>query len=271
MSGSQALPEASRGVLFKESPEKVVVIGHDTTDGAEHYLYDERIKHPLDESLVRHIMTFGVRVPVLVEAIEGVPHVADGRRRILHAREANRRLVAAGEKPIVVQMVVAKGDEKTLNALAISLNEHRLNDTPLTRAAKCARYLMRNGDDIEDAALHFNVDANTIRSWAKIDSLAAPVKAEIEAGRITATAASKWADMKKADQVAALELALADSGGKRVSVAKAARTVNPDAPVKPKKAALLALADADPSLARGIRIALGIDPMPVMDMQEAAQ
>jgi ParB-like chromosome segregation protein Spo0J len=262
MSGSQ-LMDGKRGSIFWTDPHDLVIVGLDTDDGPEHDLHDKRVRDPLDPLFVESIVAFGVQTPIQVAVKDGRYYVVYGRQRTRGAREAIAILKSRGEdsKILVPCMAAKMGDTKRLAQIAIVENEHRRQDSIAVKAEK-AQTLLDRGADVARVALVFAVDTNTVRSWLKFASLSAPVKDAVEAGRITATAASKWADMKKADQVAALELALADSGGKRVSVAKAARAVNPDAPVRPKKADLIALAERDSVAAVGIRIALGLDPMP---------
>jgi ParB family chromosome partitioning protein len=86
---------------FAVDPDNLIIIGLDTDDGPEHPLYDERVKLPLDESTVLNIMAIGVKEPVLVRKTDGNPEVVDGRRRTMHAREANRRLRELGEKTLI--------------------------------------------------------------------------------------------------------------------------------------------------------------------------
>ncbi|WYX51237.1 hypothetical protein WJ977_00655 [Achromobacter xylosoxidans] len=73
------------------------------TDPA-HSLYDERIQLPLDEAITLNIMALGVREPILVwkDPETGKVLVVDGRQRVRHAIEANRRLAERGEPPILV-------------------------------------------------------------------------------------------------------------------------------------------------------------------------
>ena len=73
------------------------------TDPA-HSLYDERIHLPLDEAITLNIMALGVREPILVwkDPETGKVLVVDGRQRVRHAIEANRRLTARGEPGFVL-------------------------------------------------------------------------------------------------------------------------------------------------------------------------
>lgn len=262
---------ARRGNVFYVAPEDIVVIGLDTDDGPEHYLYDERVKLPVDPAMVANIRALGVIEPVIVEVIKGVAYKVDGGRRVKHARVANVELAKEGEPVLLVPVIAVKGDEERLGTISISMNEIRRQDDITTKSAKAARMLARNVA-IGDVAIAFGVSTPTIRAWLAIDQLAAPVKKAIEAGVISATAAAKWADLPKSDQVAALALASEASKGKRIPVKAAERTVNPDAVKRPSKAAMMeAIAKVPGPFADGVRFALGIlDVLPV-ELLEAAE
>lgn len=263
MSGSQLIPDASRMPAFRVDPFKLVIVGLDTNDGPEHELYDVRVKDPIDDSFVESIIALGVIQSVRVAVREGTPYVVAGRQRVRGAREAIARLKARNEVAEITVPCIGErmtNDGSRLAQMAIVENEHRRDDGPLAKAAK-AQTLLDRGLDIARIALVFGVSVSAVQSWLKIGSLAAPVKKAIEAGAITSTAAAKWADLPKADQVAALELAVASSPGKRVSTKAAERTVRPDGPSKPSRRVALAAIEAMPgSFADGIRFALGMLP-----------
>jgi len=202
---------AKRGNLWKFDPKDLVLIGLDTDDNEDHELYDKRVFFPLDESTVRNIMKFGVKQSVTFRNNNGVPEVVDGRRRVLHAREANKRLEEIGDPPVFVPANLDYGDDNYFSSVSISLNEIRLNDDLMTKAEKAVKLLQRNGGDIEDVAMAFGVSSMTIRNWIKLPELANPVKDAIVDGKISASAASKLHGMPKKDQVAALNLSFKDN------------------------------------------------------------
>ena len=111
---------------FGMDPMDLTVIGHDTEDGPDHPLYDERVKLPIDDAMVMNIASLGVREPIIVRKNGDAVEVVDGRRRVLHARVANELLAKKGEPLITVPAMLAKGDACLMEQVAISLNEIRV-------------------------------------------------------------------------------------------------------------------------------------------------
>jgi ParB family chromosome partitioning protein len=199
-------------------PNDLVII-----DDSGHPLYDERELLALDDQMVKNIMAIGVINPVTVaKSKEGQPIVIAGRRRVAHAREANRRLIEAGQQPKPIPVLAKRtSDVPMLFALSISENEHRLDDSPMNRARKAAR-LLDMGYDEESAAVIFACTPQTIRNWLSLLDCSAKVKRAVESGRIGATAASKLAKLSAEEQDAALaELSAEAATGKRPTTKKA--------------------------------------------------
>jgi len=193
-----------------------VIIGLDTEDGPEHPLYDERIKMPLSEDMVLDIMARGVMEPILVRKSNDAVQVVDGRRRVMHAREANKRL----KEPVLVPYVLRKGETDLQSiGVGISANEHRLEDPPMARARKLEKFLAAGGVD-EDAAIHFAVTKAAIGQWKKMLTLAPKVQKYIDQRKISASAASKLADLDHEAQIEAAEKMIAE-GTTTVGDAKA--------------------------------------------------
>lgn len=279
MAGTQLLP-GTRGTYFNMSPVDLVVIGVDTDHKAgEHDLWDERILLPLDENMVLNIMALGVREPVIVEVQKGDDerraYVVDGRRRTLHAREANRRLRERGEPEIRVPVLAEKNtDDKVLNMISASLNEIRLQDDIKTRAAKASRMKAR-GLTIDEIALAFGVTKTSVNFLLDFNGLHDSVKAAVDSGSITATAAVQLAKLPKDEQgemLAKLTREAAERGEKKVKVKDATAGVaskksgSVDARTAPGKRVLKRIVEkGNGSLSddfiRGVRFALGeLDP-----------
>lgn len=223
MAGGQLL-DGKRESLFRVDPDTLTIIGIDTDDGPEHQLWDERIRLDIDESMVLNIMELGVREPVVV-VVQGkgdarLAAVVDGRQRVRHAREANRRLVKRGEPALQVPVIAEKGmSEKEQTLLSASLNEIRQDDPVMTKAAKAARMKAR-GSSFKEIALSFGVTEQTVGLWVSINSLTDAVKKAISDGRITPTAAGQFASLKPEEQKSALAelLAEAEASGEKPTV-----------------------------------------------------
>jgi ParB family chromosome partitioning protein len=226
MAGGQLL-DGKRESMFRVDPETLTIIGIDTEDGPEHQLWDERIKLPLNEAMVLNIMELGVREPIVV-VVQGkgddrVAVVVDGRQRVRHAREANKRLVKRGDPALQVPVIAEKGmSENEQQMLSASLNEIRQDDPVMTKAAKAARFRGR-GQSTSQIANAFGVTDQTVTLWLSINSLSDSVKDAIAAGTITPTAAGQLAGLKPEEQKAALvELVQeAEASGEKVTVTHA--------------------------------------------------
>lgn len=256
---------AKRASLLQFDPNELIIIGLDTKDGQDHELWDERIKLPLEESMVVNIMALGVKETVTVRKGPKGYEVVNGRRRVLHTREANRRLKKAGEPLVRVPALVEVGDETHMERLTISLNEIRKDDDTLVKAEKCIRLLQRNGRDYRDAAVIFGVSVAAVKQWEKIAELTPKVKKAVSAGEISASAAAELHGLPKEGQIAQLDKLISGakaSGKKKTTTAKARQLAGRRVSV-PKRVLLRLLNDEDLSagisadVAIGIKLALG--------------
>jgi ParB family transcriptional regulator, chromosome partitioning protein len=218
--------EASRFNGFRFDPSDLVVIGVDTEDGSEHPLWDERINLPLDETMVLSFMAIGIKEPITVRKTvvnkKEVAEVVDGRRRVLHAREANRRLAKLGDPLLTVPALVERGSEGHMSHVAIALNEIRKQDDILVKAEKAARMINRGGN-VEDVATAFGVSKTAVNNWLKIVELSAPVKKAVADGRISASAASQLHGLSREEQLEELEKALQNGHATTQKVKSAAK------------------------------------------------
>jgi ParB family chromosome partitioning protein len=227
--GGQLLDGMKRISSFEGAPEELVIIGVDTDDGPEHELFDERAdtkKKPLKEESVLSMMALGVLQVAKVVVLEIATKtdktvkrravVVDGRRRVLHAREANRRLREKGEPELTMRIEAANGkrvSEEFLALAMIAMNELRESDEILVKAAKAERMVAR-GIDKRKVAIAFGVVPQTIDAWLKIRSAGPAVRKALESGQLEATAAAAIAELPKDEQAAAVEQAVAQGGGK---------------------------------------------------------
>lgn len=264
MSGSQLIEGVKRFTGFRMDPDDVVVIGVDE-GGKDHALYDERVKLPLDQTMIESIIAIGVREPVVVVVTDGKACVVDGRRRVLHAREANKRLRELGEPPRDVPVFAEKGTEQALKIAPLvgeHLNNHRVNDGVVMRAKKAERMIAR-GYSIEDVALALAVTPNTVRTYLKFGDLCADVRKAVDEGRISPSAAAHLADFSKVDQKAKLdELIASTPAGKKVTNQRASKAAGTRVSVGKKVLTKIVASHethrkVSDDFVRGIRFALG--------------
>lgn len=202
--GSKQAVDAPRRNYFMMDPDDVVVVGHDTKDGPEHPLYDGRIKLPIEEALVRNIVTYGVIKPVLAEKDGDNVYTVDGRRRILHARAANERLAAAGEERIRVPVIFKKGTDAYLFGISRASNTLHADDGPLTNA-KNAQRMIDMGSTEEEVAVTFGVKTQHVKDWLTLLGMAAKVRHAVEKGELSPSAAVSMASLPKDEQETMLD------------------------------------------------------------------
>jgi len=203
--------EFARGNLWSIDPHDLRIIGGirlpadergplDTDDGESHDLYDERVGEALTEEFVNSIDAHGVDTPILIVKLDDVATVIAGRKRVRAARIVNVRRKKRGEPPIKVDCKLKRASGSGLLAAMITENEARTNDGLLTKIEKLKR-LMNRGVSPEDAAIHFNVSASTIKGWLTFeDNATAETKAAARAGRLSASAAAELAKVADPDK-----------------------------------------------------------------------
>ncbi len=191
--------DAPRLNAFAIEPERLVIV----TD-EKHHLYDERVKLPIEENLVRNIMVHGVQVPVLVVKEGNDILVVDGRQRVRAAIEANLRLEKEGAAPVKITILPKRGHDAELFSICILANEMRQEDSPLVKARKANRLLTMNPDKRACAAT-FGVSMAQLERWLALLDLDPKVQKAIERGDVSATAAAELAGLSREDQVAQLD------------------------------------------------------------------
>lgn len=196
--GSKSAFDAKRGTVFYFDPEELVLV-EDKTDP----LYDQRVTEKVNERLVKNIMFEGQGVlePVIIRKVGEQAVVVDGRQRVKAAREANRRLVEAGNDPLTVPAVLRRGDDKAMFGVMIATNEHRLDDNLMVKADKVARFLNQGGTEVE-AAVAFGVSRQTITNWLRMLDLDEEVKRHVSQGKLSASAAAELHSLPRDEQKA---------------------------------------------------------------------
>jgi len=251
--------------LFAMDPDDVVVIGVDTEDGKSHPLWDKRAFGPIDEALVANIRTYGVLEPVIVQKDGDRATVVDGRRRVLHARRAKQLQETAGEITVTVPVLVKRGTESRIFGISRSANEHRKDDGLMTKAENAQR-MLDYGATEDDVAVTFGVEVQTVNIWLRLLDTDKSVRDAVDAGEISASAASRLTKLSKDEQKAAL--AEAKSNGTKLTTARAsaaakAKKTKTDARTAPGKRALRKIVESggiDSNVLLGIRYALGDVP-----------
>lgn len=204
----------------------------DTEPGLDIPVRDaRRLTRELPASFLANIARDGVRTPIVIAKIGDVATVIEGKSRVRAARRANRLRAqqAGGLPPMRIRCVVQRDvGQAAILATMISSNNARQEDDLADRVEKLRRYLSPEvGASEADAAISFNVEQRTIRSWLDYDDHAVDeVKLAVAAGQIPASTAMELAKIKDPDaQRAALTKLLWPGGGVKQRSARAARAI----------------------------------------------
>ncbi len=237
-------------------PEKLHLVIDKT-----HPLYDERIHLPISEAMVLNIMDQGVLEPIIVwkDPETGLSCVVDGRQRVRHTLEANKRLTKEGKEPLLVPAVAKRGSAIRMAQAMVSANEIRQADTPLGRAKKMADALER-GHDEDDLALMFGVSLQTVRATLSLLDATQAVRDAVESGTVTVTQARQLGALPPEEQrTKVAEIELATAGTKGHEKARRQRQILGEAKprIKSRKEIAKALEDASGEYAEALRWVLG--------------
>ena len=255
---TEAYGASGKTNVLNFEPERL----HLVTDRS-HPLYDERIHLPLDESMILNIMDQGVLEPIIVwkDPETGLSCVVDGRQRVRHTVEANKRLAAAGKDLLFVPAVTKRGSAVRMAQAMISANEIRRADTPLARAKKMADALER-GHDEEDLSLMFGVGVQTIRATLALLDATQAVKDAVESGTVTVSQARQLANLSPEEQrekVKEVEVATAGTKGHEKSRRQRQVIGNAKPRMKSRKEIMKTLEGASGDYAQALRWVLGED------------
>lgn len=237
-------------------PEKL----HLVTDKT-HPLYDERINLPIEEGMVLNIKELGVLEPIIVwkDPETGRSCVVDGRQRVRHTIEANKRLAKEGKPLLMVPAVTKRGSAVRMAQAMVSANEIRQADTPLGRAKKMADALER-GHDEQDLSLMFGCSVQTVRATLSLLDATQAVKDAVESGTVTVTQARQLASLEpEAQREKVKEIETATAGTSGHEKARRQRQVLGDAKprLKTRKEINKALESAEGEYASALRWVLG--------------
>jgi ParB family chromosome partitioning protein len=186
--------------LFHLDPMKIEIVGLDSPGDATTVLYDERVELEVDEAMIRNIMFYGVKVPILIRQDGDRNIVVDGRQRVRCAREANKRLEARGEVSLKVPAVPVTASDSLLTGIMISTNEQRRDDDILVKAAKAARLYEMTGDK-EEVCAAFGRTPQTINGWLRLAQAHPTVHEAVRTGLLSPSAAVELAGCSRDEQV----------------------------------------------------------------------
>lgn len=224
----KATGAARRSDMLWFEPEALTVVrdpGHELYD-KRCLLFDAEPLGPKEEDLVLSIMEDGILETVTVrkngetKKNEPLMEVVFGRRRVMAAVIANKRLKKAGREPVLVPALLRRGGGAEMFGLVISENEIRRGNDPIARAELLEKYLALGGTEAK-AAVKFGVTTQTIRNLKALNDCSTKVKDAVRAKVIPLAAAKDLSTMPRAEQDKALA-GLVASGATKGKKAKEA-------------------------------------------------
>lgn len=195
--------DAPRRNYFMMDPHDVVIVGLDTEDGKDHYLYDERIHLPLDPDMVANIRVYGVIKAVRATKDGDRVLIVDGRQRVRACRAAWELARKAGEEPPRLPVDMMRATEQFTFGVSSAANGFTQAETPLQRAERAQRLLTMSGDP-QHVAVTFGIKRAQLDEWLSLLTVAPAVRKAIDAGEVSPSAGAKLAKLAKDDQVAQL-------------------------------------------------------------------
>lgn len=176
------------GVLLQIEPENVLI--QDDPKGPFFDDDDAADRTGLSENTVLNIKMIGVQHPVICARHEDSLYAVDGRRRIRHLIEANKRLKKEGDEPKLLPIIIRALKPELGNLIGVSLNEHRQDHSMLAKIRK-ASTMLATGYTPEQISNSFGVSPQQVENWTKVTEKCAAVQKAVEDGIISPTAASK--------------------------------------------------------------------------------
>lgn len=217
---AKTLIDAARGEsLFLVDPTKVRVIGVDTTHKkGEHPLWQQRAFRGPKEASVLSMKRHGNRYvpPLALELAEdGGWDLADGRGRVIDAREANRRLAEEGLPPFQLKALVKRAEDEITSIERMSVPNNFGTTMTLMDRIRDAQALVERGTDMERICTNMGVGEAQIERWMVVANASQAIRDALESDAISFKVALAIAMKPPAAQKNALELAL--GGGRKLT------------------------------------------------------
>lgn len=192
---ARTIEGASHIDLWSALPERFTIV---TTPGNPGYHRRVALTEVLDEGLVNSIMQEGVKKGIEVGEDGNDLIVIDGRQRVEHCAEANRRLKKVGQPPKKIGFRITRLPPEKWGLLAEHCNIHR--PTPVSMQADIARDLESAGNSIQEIADAMGQKKPYVEGLLRLLACDKSVIAAADSGVISPTVARELADMKRDEQ-----------------------------------------------------------------------
>jgi hypothetical protein len=222
------------GAHGMRDPNDVIIVGLDTEDGPEHPLCDITSNNtPISEAGVLYAYQHGISDMCTAVRDGDKILIQKGRKRTRELREANLRRIRDGLDPWRLPVFMAKGayDAPGMRRSRIMENWLRRNIDPVTKSREAQELIDHGEMTEEDLCIQLEIKKPQLKNILALQSLSAPVLAEITSGRLTPTAAAPLIKLSVADQKSKLAEILAPGAKKpTVRAVRAATSGKSDAP-----------------------------------------
>lgn len=205
------------GGRFLADPRELVLI-----EDPNHHLYSPRIHLPPDEHIVLGMIEHGVELDVLVQSEGGQAVVVDGRRRVVNAREAARRMEADGVPALRIGVKLVRGKSHRMVEKMALTNAHRRENDPVEEARLMARMIEAGRTESEVAAF-YGVGTRTVENRLALLDLVPHLQDAVANGAVAATAALAVAGKSEKEQLALLDEKASKPKGAKTAPRKQAK------------------------------------------------
>lgn len=201
--GSKKAIDAKRGVnTFAVDPDDLIIIGRDTQHRfGDHALFQDRALEEFDEGLVQDMMARGFMSVIDVRKDGPTLEVVAGRRRVIAAREAKKRLGTS--KTLLVQCKVFRGTNSDASLWLLGENANRKERGLLGLAQDCQNSLNFGATD-EETARACGKTVAYMRTMLTLLDLAPPIQAAVRSGKVSSNAGFQLAKLTRDEQLVEL-------------------------------------------------------------------
>lgn len=173
--------------------ETPIIYGRDTEEQDNSLFADHRAFNEANADMAAEMAENGVRDPakVVLAKADGKYRLllVDGRQRTINLRAANAIRAEKGLEPLRLPIKVVTLDGTAILSESVILNEHRVQDNPISRAEK-AKAMMDKGMELKAVARSFMVKPSTIKKqWLPVLEMHPVIVEAVKSGQFALNAA----------------------------------------------------------------------------------
>lgn len=181
---------------YRIDPERPIIV----SDPA-HRLHDPSSPTVAPEWMIASVDKDGVLVPGRMVTDGNDLLIADGRTRLLAAREANKRRAARGEPMILFPYVLDDGSDEQQAERVDKINHHRRMHSPIELAEKIAKWKARGYSNEQIVELLPDVPLSAVDRYHAVNRVDPKVRTAIANGEIPWSVAFDLQNLSREEQV----------------------------------------------------------------------